>query len=133
MPTSREQKYEQQKDLKRFLSIWDEHFVGWPDYDQRPAYKPEFETSAAEEFKEPGTTTPPLPPLKPLAVGLFGDVAVTHYFWPEADQSRSVDDRLTIIVMNNLDEYHSDTLKIAADAAAIYIPATEGANPVKDW
>ena len=31
------QTYEQQKDLKRYLSIWDEHFVGWPDYDQRPA------------------------------------------------------------------------------------------------
>ena len=89
------QMYEQQKDLKRFLSIWDEHFVGWPDYDQRPAYKPEFETSAAEEFKEPGTTSPPLPPLKPLAVGLFGDVAVTHYFWPEADQSSPTVFRIT--------------------------------------
>ena len=87
--------YEQQKDLKRYLSVWDEHFVGWPDYDQRPAYKPEFEASAAEEFKEPGTTSPPLPPPRPEAIGLFGDVAVTHYFWPEADQSSPTVFRIT--------------------------------------
>ena len=89
------QMYEQQKDLKRYLSIWDEHFVGWPDYDQRPAYKPEFEASAAEEFRELRTTSPPLPPPRPEAVGLFGDVAVTHYFLPEADQSSPTVFRIT--------------------------------------
>ena len=89
------QTYEQQKDLKRFLSIWDEHFVGWPSYDQHPAYKPEFEASAAEEFREPRTTSPPLPPPGPLAVGSFGDVAVTYYLWPEADQSSPTVFRVT--------------------------------------
>jgi CubicO group peptidase (beta-lactamase class C family) len=47
--------------------------------------------------------------------------------------SRYVDDRLTIIVLNNMDEYHCDTLKIAGDVASIYIPETKGANPIKDW
>jgi CubicO group peptidase (beta-lactamase class C family) len=47
--------------------------------------------------------------------------------------SRYVDDRLTIIVLNNMDEYHCDTLTIAADVASIYIPETKGANPIKDW
>lgn len=47
--------------------------------------------------------------------------------------SRYLDDRLTIIVMNNLDEYHCDTLQISAAIASIYIPATKGANPIKDW
>ena len=89
------QTYEQQKDLKRFLSIWDEHFVGWPDYDQRPAYKPEVEASLAEEFRDPRTTSPPLPSPRPLAVGLFGDVAVTYYLWPEADQSSPTVFRVT--------------------------------------
>ena len=89
------QTYEQQKDLKRFLSVWDEHFVGWPDYDQRPAYKQEFEVSAAEEFRDPRTTSPPLPPPRPLAVGLFGDVAVTYYLWPQADQSSPTVFRVT--------------------------------------
>lgn len=47
--------------------------------------------------------------------------------------SRYVDDRLTIIAMNNLDEYHCDTVKLAGAVASIYIPATAGANPIKDW
>lgn len=47
--------------------------------------------------------------------------------------SRYVDDRLTVIAMNNLDEFHCDTVKIAGAVASLYIPATAGANPVKDW
>jgi CubicO group peptidase (beta-lactamase class C family) len=47
--------------------------------------------------------------------------------------SRYTDDRLTIIVMNNLDEDHCDTLKISGAIASIYIPATKGKNPIKDW
>src|SRR5215472_11603247 len=99
------QTYEQQKDLKRFLSVWDEHFVGWPDYDQRPAYKPEFEASAAEEFGDPRTTSPQLPP-RPLAVGLFGDVAVTYYLWPEADQSSPTVFRVTHTWQKGLAGWH---------------------------
>jgi CubicO group peptidase (beta-lactamase class C family) len=37
--------------------------------------------------------------------------------------SRSVDDRLTIIVMTNLDSSHSDPAKITLGVAAIYVPA----------
>jgi CubicO group peptidase (beta-lactamase class C family) len=47
--------------------------------------------------------------------------------------SRYLDQRLTIIVMNNLDEGHCDTLQISGAIASIYIPATKGKNPVKDW
>jgi len=47
--------------------------------------------------------------------------------------SRYVDDGLTIIVMNNLDEDHCDTLTISGAIASIYIPATKGKNPVKNW
>jgi CubicO group peptidase (beta-lactamase class C family) len=47
--------------------------------------------------------------------------------------SRYTDDRLTIIVMNNLDEDHCDTLTISGAIASIYIPATKGKNPIKDW
>jgi hypothetical protein len=42
-------------------------------------------------------------------------------------------DSNTIVAMTNLDEYHSDVVKMAAAVASIYIPATAGANPVKDW
>ena len=47
--------------------------------------------------------------------------------------SRYLDDQLTVIVMTNVDETHTDVLKIAGDVAAIYLPETNGANPFKDW
>ena len=47
--------------------------------------------------------------------------------------SRYVDDRLTIIIMSNIESKHSDMMKIAACVAAIYLPETAGANPIKDW
>ena len=50
-----------------------------------------------------------------------------------ADISRYLDDRLTIIVMTNIDERHADVMKIVGDIAAIYLPDTKGANPIKDW
>ncbi len=50
-----------------------------------------------------------------------------------ASISRYLDDRVTVVVMTNVDETHTDVLKIAAEIAAIYLPETTGANPVKDW
>jgi CubicO group peptidase (beta-lactamase class C family) len=50
-----------------------------------------------------------------------------------ANISRYVDDRLTIIVMTNVDETHTDVLKVAASIASIYLPDTRGKNPTKDW
>jgi len=50
-----------------------------------------------------------------------------------AVMSRYLDDRLTVIVMTNIDERRADVLKIAGDVAAIYLPDTKGANPIKDW
>ncbi|MBI3476560.1 MAG: beta-lactamase family protein [Acidobacteria bacterium] len=47
--------------------------------------------------------------------------------------SRYLDDRLTIVAMTNLDEFHCDVVKMAGAVASIYIPETAGANPVKDW
>jgi hypothetical protein len=35
--------------------------------------------------------------------------------------------------MANLDEFYCDVVKMAGAVASIYIPATAGANPVKDW
>lgn len=50
-----------------------------------------------------------------------------------ADIARYVNDRLTIIVMTNVDETHTDVLKLVGAIAEIYLPDTKGANPVKDW
>jgi len=45
--------------------------------------------------------------------------------------SRYVDDKLTIIVMTNLDSGHSDPGKIAQGVAAIYVPALKKVEPAK--
>ena len=88
-------RYEQQRDAKRFLSLWDDNLVAWPDYEPRPVLKPKIEKDTVEEFQDPKPSGPPLPPPKPEAIGIFGDVAVTHYFWPEADQTSPVVFRAT--------------------------------------
>jgi CubicO group peptidase (beta-lactamase class C family) len=43
--------------------------------------------------------------------------------------SRYVDDKLTVVVMTNLDSGHSDPGKIAQGVAAIYVPALKKAEP----
>jgi CubicO group peptidase (beta-lactamase class C family) len=43
--------------------------------------------------------------------------------------SRYVDDRLTVIVMTNLDSEHSDPGKIAQGLAALYVPALKKTEP----
>ncbi len=45
--------------------------------------------------------------------------------------SRYVDDRLTIVVMTNLDSGHSNPGKIAQGVAAIYVPALKKLEPAK--
>jgi CubicO group peptidase (beta-lactamase class C family) len=45
--------------------------------------------------------------------------------------SRYVDDKLTIIVMTNLDSGHSDPGKIAQGVAALYVPTLKKAEPAK--
>ncbi len=43
--------------------------------------------------------------------------------------SRYVDDRLTVVVMTNLDEDHSNPEKIAQGVAALYVPALKKSEP----
>jgi CubicO group peptidase (beta-lactamase class C family)/ketosteroid isomerase-like protein len=80
-------RYLNAKSLKDYMSMWDANFVGWPDYNDRPVRKADIESSAAEEFRSSQTPSEPLPAPQPEAVAVFGDVAVTHYFWPEVDQT----------------------------------------------
>jgi hypothetical protein len=77
-------RYLQEKDLQNYMSLWDYHFVGWPDYEPRPVGKSAIESSVRDQFHSQ-TSGQSLPVPSPEAVTLFGDVAITHYFWPEAD------------------------------------------------
>ena len=88
-------RYLQAKDLQGFMSLWDENFLGWPDYSEAPLRKREIESGVAAEFKNVQQSARPLPVPKPEAIGVFGDVAVTHYFWPEADDTSALKYRIT--------------------------------------
>jgi hypothetical protein len=88
-------RYLQAKDLKSFMSLWDDNFVGWPDYSDHPLRKPDIESSVAAEFQSTPTSSPPNPIPKPEAIAVFGDTAVTYYFWPEADETSPSEYRIT--------------------------------------
>ena len=88
-------RYLQAKDLQGFMSLWDENFLGWPDYSEVPLQKKDIESGAAAEFQNVQQSARLLPAPKPEAIGVFGDVAVTHYFWPEADDTSSGKYRIT--------------------------------------
>ena len=71
-------RYLQAKDLQGFMSLWDENFLGWPDYSDVPFGKKDIESGVAAEFQNVQQSARSLPAPKPEAVAVFGDVAVTH-------------------------------------------------------
>ena len=85
----------QAKDLKSFMSLWDDNFVGWPDYSEHPLRKLDIESSVAEEFQTTPTSASLSSSPKPEAIAVFGDTAVTYYFWPEADETSPSKYRIT--------------------------------------
>jgi ketosteroid isomerase-like protein len=84
----------QAKDIRAFMSWWDDDFVGWPNYSEYPVRKSDIEASVSDEFRAAKPASP-LPATIPLAVTVFGDVAVTQYFWPETDESSPMKYRAT--------------------------------------
>ena len=72
------------------MSLWDEDFVGWPDYTEYPVRKADIESSVVEEFQSAQAASQSIPAPQPEAIGVFDDTAVTYYFWPEADQRSPV-------------------------------------------
>jgi hypothetical protein len=88
-------RYLQAKDLKSFMSLWDDNFVGWPDYSDHPLRKPDIESSVSEGFQPTPMSARPNPMPKPEAIAVFGDVAVTDYFWPEPDETSPFKYRIT--------------------------------------
>jgi ketosteroid isomerase-like protein len=88
-------RYLQAKDLRSFMSLWDDNFVGWPDYSEHPLGKADIESGVAEEFRGAQPHAQPIPLPEPESIVVFGDVAVTYYFWPEADGASANKYRVT--------------------------------------
>jgi hypothetical protein len=70
--------YLQAKDLKSFMSLWDDNFVGWPDYSDHPLRKPDIESGVAAEFQ----STPTSPQMERLIHALAGEWATEETYEP---------------------------------------------------
>ena len=88
-------RYLKAKDLKGFMSLWDENFVGWPDYSELPQRKKDIEVGVAEEFKNPAAEALSESAPVPEAVQVFGDVATTFYFLRGGSEKSPVSYRIT--------------------------------------
>ena len=88
-------RYLQAKDLKKYMSLWDDRFVGWPDYLEHPARKQDIEEYVAQDFRNSRPTIRSASVPKPEAIAVFGDVAVTYYFWPETAETSPARYRMT--------------------------------------
>ena len=85
-------RYMNGKDPDRYVALWDEQFVGWPDYEDLPVGKQVLARGVKDEFARPSA---PVPLPTPLAVAVFGDVAITYYFWPDAEKTSPRKSRVT--------------------------------------
>jgi hypothetical protein len=71
--------------------LWDDHFVGWPDYSDHPLKRKDIESAIAEEFQSVQTPGPTVPAPIPEEIEVLGDVAVTYYYFrPEANETSPV-------------------------------------------
>lgn len=77
--------YLQARDFKKYMSLWDDRFVGWPDYLEHPVRKRDIEKEVAEEFRAQQMTIIAVP--KPESIAVSGDVGVTYYLLSQTDGS----------------------------------------------
>jgi len=88
-------RYLQAKDLQKHMALWDDRFVGWPDYKEHPVDKKDIGADIAEEFRSSQSTLPPGTLPTPESINVIGNVAVTYYFWPDPDKSSPFVYRIT--------------------------------------
>src|ERR1035438_1376307 len=88
-------RYLQAKDLKSFMSLASDIFCDGPHYSEHPLRKADIESGVAEEFRDAQLHARPIPLPKPESIVVFGDLAVTCYFWPEAHEASPVKYRVT--------------------------------------
>jgi ketosteroid isomerase-like protein len=98
--------YLKTKDLKNFMDLWDDDFVGWPDYTALPLRKGDIRTVVVEEFQNPVSTLPLLTKPSPEAITAFDDIALTFYFWPETDKTSATTYRIMHVWQNRKGGWH---------------------------
>ena len=69
--------YVKANDIPGYRSLWDERFVGWPDFSEMPLGKAKIHEWVTELHSKPGTHVDY--DLKMAAVRAYGDVVAAHY------------------------------------------------------
>ena len=87
-------RYLQKRDVEKYMSLWDERFVGWPGYSEHPLRKQDIEKYVVEQFQsaKPALESSGMP--TPDSIVVIGNVAIAYYFWPDADPSSQVRHRM---------------------------------------
>jgi hypothetical protein len=115
-------KYVKNNDIKGYLTLWDERFIGWPGFSQTPLEKanvadwiPALHKNPAERYDYE---------LTPKAIRSFGDVVVVHYLLHDFYRSSTTGE-----VIRSLDEHRiTHTWQRRGDTWQI-ITGMSGAQP----
>jgi len=91
-------KYVKNNDVKDYVTLWDERFIGWPGFSKEPMGKANISDWIGPLHKNPAEQYDY--ELTPKAVRSFGDVVVVHYLVREFYRSKS-----TGKIVRQLDQY----------------------------
>ena len=69
--------YATNNDIKGYLTLWDEDFVGWPGFSPIPAAKQNIADWIVRHHKDPAVRH--YFEITPMAVRSFGDIVAVHY------------------------------------------------------
>ena len=91
-------KYVKNNDVKGYLTLWDDRFIGWPGFSKEPMEKVHITDWIAPLHKDPAERYDY--ELTPKAIRSFGDVLVVHYLVRDFYRSASTGE-----IVRPLDEY----------------------------
>ncbi len=91
-------KYVKNNDIKSYLTLWDERFIGWPGFSKTPMEKADVSNWIPPLHKNPAE--PYDYELTPKAIRSFGDVVVVHYLVRDFYRSPGTGE-----IVRPLDEY----------------------------
>ena len=91
-------KYVKNNDVKGYVTLWDEHFIGWPGFSKEPMGKANISDWIGPLHKNPAEQYDY--ELTPKVARSFGDVVVVHYLVHDFYRSKSTGE-----IVRQLDQY----------------------------
>lgn len=115
-------------DVERFVALWDDRFVGWPDAEETPVTRSELRPVVADWFEDVRSNELSYA-LDPLAVAASGNVAIAYYRarteYRGKNAEQTTEYRMTHVWRKTEDEW-----KIVGGTSA---PITDEPSPVAEY